>query len=406
KGNNIIHFDDLTYSLGKVRDPEPVHGAFAGHAPGAEFIFVRKNACAPAIASLVDRDGDGVPDAEDNCPDEYGLKDKMGCPEKGAASSIADADYDGVPDIKDDCPNEFGTAKANGCPDRDNDGVPDKSDSCPDVSGTAKANGCPDRDNDGVPDKSDKCPDSAGELQWQGCPDTDGDGLPDHKDKCPDQHGPAENKGCPLPDQDGDGIPDKSDKCPDQAGKANREGCPELAEILSTDYFGLTLVKGGTFTMGCTKEQKDCEKNEKPAHEVTLSDFYIGKYEVTQRQWNYVMGKNPSRFKNCDDCPVEKVSWDDVQDFLKRLNAGLPADQQPYRLPTEAEWEYAAREGGKAVLFGNGKNIIDPNEINFYATPSLKTSYSIAGTFRQKSVPVGSLNSPNALGLHDMSGNV
>ncbi|MCB9305345.1 MAG: SUMF1/EgtB/PvdO family nonheme iron enzyme [Lewinellaceae bacterium] len=71
-----------------------------------------------------------------------------------------------------------------------------------------------------------------------------------------------------------------------------------------------------------------------------------------------------------------------------------------YRLPTEAEWGIrAAREGGKAVLFGNRKNIIDPNEINFYATPSLKTSYSIAGTFRQKSVPVGSLNSPNALGL-------
>ncbi|MCB9305348.1 MAG: caspase family protein [Lewinellaceae bacterium] len=84
-GNNIIHFDDLSYALGKVRDPEPVHGAFAGHVPGAEFIFVRKNACAPAIASLVDRDGDGVPDAEDNCPDEYGPKDKMGCPEKGAA---------------------------------------------------------------------------------------------------------------------------------------------------------------------------------------------------------------------------------------------------------------------------------------------------------------------------------
>ncbi|MCB9305346.1 MAG: hypothetical protein H6565_02010 [Lewinellaceae bacterium] len=84
---------------------------------------------------------------------------------------------------------------------------------------------------------------------------------------------PQQNKGCPPPDQDGDGIPDKSDKCPDQAGKANQEGCPELAEIQSTDYFGLTLVKGGTFTMGCTSEQKDCNDDEKPAHQVTLSDF-------------------------------------------------------------------------------------------------------------------------------------
>ncbi|MEZ4967966.1 MAG: formylglycine-generating enzyme family protein [Saprospiraceae bacterium] len=185
-----------------------------------------------------------------------------------------------------------------------------------------------------------------------------------------------------------------------QSGRLSGTG-----EILSTDYLA-DLVKGGTFTMGCTKEQKDCEKNEKARHQVTLSDFYIGKYEVTQRQWQQVMGGNPSGFIDCDDCPVEYVSWDDVQAFLKKLNAGLPAGQKPYRLPTEAEWEYAARGGGKAVLFGNGKNVADPKEINFNASDSYKTSYSVAGDYRQKTVSVGSLNSPNALGLHDMSGNV
>jgi len=157
--------------------------------------------------------------------------------------------------------------------------------------------------------------------------------------------------------------------------------------------------------MGSPTSEADRRDNE-TQHPVTLSDFYIGKYEVTQKLWVQVMGSNPSNFKNCDNCPVEQVSWDEVQDFLKKLNASLPAGRKPYRLPTEAEWEYAARGGGKAVLFGNGKNIVDPKAVNFNGSASYKKSYSIAGEERQKTVPVGSLNSPNALGLHDMSGNV
>ena len=371
----ILRFDDLEYWLGKVESPKPESGTFVGHEPGGDFVFVRKNACALS-AALPDRDGDGVPDAEDKCPDEYGTKAKMGCPEKGDAGPVADADFDGIPDERDGCPTEFGTARANGCPDRD---------------------------NDGVPDKSDKCPDSAGEPQWQGCPDTDRDGIPDHEDQCPDQRGPAAANGCPPPDRDRDGVPDKADKCPDEAGETYLEGCPDTT---NADPYRLIPVKGGAFTMGCTGEQKDCNDDEKPAHQVTLSDFYMGKYEVTQKQWQNVMGSNPSQFKNCDECPVENVSWNDVQAFLKKLNAGIPAGQNPYRLPTEAEWEYAARGGGGAALFGNGKNVADPNEMNFDASASHRTSYSIAGQFRQKTVPVGSLNSPNALGLHDMSGNV
>ena len=181
------------------------------------------------------------------------------------------------------------------------------------------------------------------------------------------------------------------------------EKVPEKIKIPDVPDDGLVPVRGGTFTMGCTSEQQDCSDDEKPTHPVTLSDFYIGKYEVTQKLWKQVMGTNPSSFTNCNDCPVEQVSWEDVQTFLQKLSQQTG---RQYRLPTEAEWEYAAREGGKSVLFGNGKNNADPSQINFDAGAAYKKAYSIVGAYRQKTVPVGSLNSPNALGLHDMSGNV
>ncbi|MBL7804090.1 MAG: formylglycine-generating enzyme family protein [Saprospiraceae bacterium] len=170
--------------------------------------------------------------------------------------------------------------------------------------------------------------------------------------------------------------------------------------------FELVLVRGGTFSMGCTSEQQDCFDNEKPVRQVTLSDFYMGKYEVTQQQWRMVMGSDPAvpLNKGCDECPVEPVSWNDVQEFLTKLNQLLPAGEQPYRLPTEAEWEYAAREGGKAVMFGNGKNVADPAEINFDGD-SPPTTYSVLGVDRKTTTPVGSFPA-NALGLYDMSGNV
>jgi len=157
-------------------------------------------------------------------------------------------------------------------------------------------------------------------------------------------------------------------------------------------FYGIEMVfvKGGTFTMGCTSEQSNCGDDEKPAHEVTVSDFYIGKYEVTQKQWREVMGANPSHFKNCDNCPVENVSWNDVQEFIKKLNQQTG---KKYRLPTEAEWEYAARGG------------------------TMRNYYKYAGSDNIKEVAWCDKNSgskthaigqkkPNELGIYDITGNV
>nr|NQU92473.1 SUMF1/EgtB/PvdO family nonheme iron enzyme [Bacteroidota bacterium] len=155
----------------------------------------------------------------------------------------------------------------------------------------------------------------------------------------------------------------------------------------------MIFVKGGTFTMGCTSEQSDCGNDEKPTHQVTVSDFYIGKYEVTQKQWGDIMGPNPSNFKNCENCPVEMVSWNDVQEFIKKLNEKTGKN---YHLPTEAEWEYASRDGASTgsvttTKYAGGNNI---DEVAWYF-----------GNSGNKTHPVGQ-KKPNALGLYDMSGNV
>lgn len=116
--------------------------------------------------------------------------------------------------------------------DRDGDGVQDADDRCPDVAGTAALQGCPDRDGDGITDADDKCPDAAGTAKYQGCPipDTDSDGINDEEDKCPTVAGTAKYQGCPIPDADGDGVNDELDKCPSRAGTAANQGCPEIAK--------------------------------------------------------------------------------------------------------------------------------------------------------------------------------
>lgn len=117
-------------------------------------------------------------------------------------------------------------------PDRDGDGVPDVDDACPDIPGLPSLNGCPDRDHDGIADNVDKCPDVAGVAKYQGCPvpDTDGDGINDEEDQCPTVKGLAKYHGCPMPDKDGDGVADDEDKCPNVAGPASNQGCPVIKE--------------------------------------------------------------------------------------------------------------------------------------------------------------------------------
>lgn len=119
-----------------------------------------------------------------------------------------------------------------------------------------------------------------------------------------------------------------------------------ISDVLKIE---MVFVESGTFTMGCTFEPEiECENNEKPTHQVTLTkDFYIGKYEITQGQWSEIMQYNPSFHdeKRDDNLPVEQVSWTEVQKFIKCLNTKTG---KKYRLPTEAEWEFAARGGNKS----------------------------------------------------------
>jgi formylglycine-generating enzyme required for sulfatase activity len=156
----------------------------------------------------------------------------------------------------------------------------------------------------------------------------------------------------------------------------------------------IVFVKGGCFKMGNTFGglfSKEGQKDERPLHEVCIDDFYIGKYEVTQGQWEEVMGYNPARFKNGSDNPVERVSWDDVQEFINKLNQKTGEN---YRLPTEAEWECAARSGGKRERFaGTSKE----SELGHYAWYHDNADY--------RTHPVGK-KKPNGLGICDMTGNV
>ena len=142
----------------------------------------------------------------------------------------SDKDGDGIYDKDDACPEEAGLKQFNGCPDTDGDGIENGKDSCPEIAGPVEFNGCPDTDGDGIADNVDACPEVAGLKAFGGCPDTDGDGVQDKEDKCKDVKGPKENGGCPWPDRDGDKVLDKDDRCPDVAGTVANNGCPEVTE--------------------------------------------------------------------------------------------------------------------------------------------------------------------------------
>ena len=152
----------------------------------------------------------------------------------------------------------------------------------------------------------------------------------------------------------------------------------------------MVRVEAGTFTMGATAEMKNTEDSEKPTHRVTLTnDYYIGKYEVTQALWQAVMGDDPSYFKG-DNLPVEAVTWDDCQEFIGKLNR---ITGKTFRLPTEAEWEYAARGGNKSrgYQYSGSNNLSD---VAWYDDNSGNKTHAV-GT-----------KQANELGIYDMSGNV
>ncbi len=164
-----------------------------------------------------------------------------------ASGGGADRDGDGIPDAEDRCVLVEGVASAQGCPDRDGDGVTDAVDDCPRTAGADSAGGCPDADGDGVKDALDACKDQPGDPENQGCPasvkppDGDGDGVPDTTDRCPKVAGTVKLKGCP--DKDGDGVGDAQDKCPDTPGLVDQAGCvpPELAAFLDIPLTDITF---------------------------------------------------------------------------------------------------------------------------------------------------------------------
>ena len=160
---------------------------------------------------------------------------------------------------------------------------------------------------------------------------------------------------------------------------------PRLTNSVGMEF---VLIPAGTFTMGAIDSYPD----EQPIRTVRISQpFYLGKYEVTQAQWEAVMGYNPSAWRGQRHLPVEQVSWEDVQEFLRRLNAEEGVAR--YRVPTEAEWEYAARAGA-TTPYSFGSDVSRLDEYAWYGGNAAHTSH-----------PVGQLK-PNAWGLHDMHGNV
>jgi formylglycine-generating enzyme required for sulfatase activity len=173
------------------------------------------------------------------------------------------------------------------------------------------------------------------------------------------------------------------------AGSRSNAQVTSYAERIGKETdIDMILVRGGTFEMGCNDREE-----ERPKHNVSLNSYYIGKYEITQQQWDAVMVFNLSHHSNCPKCPVDAVSWADAQQFLRKLGA---MTGKRYRLPTEAEWEYAAKGGQKSEHYKYSGS----NNINLVGWV-----YSGPESYDRKTYPVG-LKQPNELGIYDMTGNV
>ena len=169
-------------------------------------------------------------------------------------------------------------------------------------------------------------------------------------------------------------------------------GDKKLVEAIRNSEIKMVLIKGGCFSMGDVFG--DGDRDERPEHTVCINDFYISETEITQEKWKKIMGGNPSEFKD-DERPVENVSWNDAREFLKRLNENTGDN---YRLPTEAEWEYVAREEGKQIRYPTGSNDMKLGDANYWGTGG-------RDRWDPGAAPVKSF-SPNSIGIYDMAGNV
>ena len=175
----------------------------------------------------------------------------------------------------------------------------------------------------------------------------------------------------------------------DVSFRVNATSGKMLITLPTGQSFTMIYVEGGSFVMGCTSEQSDCISDERPAHRVTVNSYYIGETEVTQELWSAVMGRNPSYYTGSQR-PVEQVSWNDCQKFINKLNQ---LTGRKFRLPTEAEWEYAARGGKKSKAYKySGSNTLD--NVAWYTNNSGNQTHNVKTKF------------PNELGIYDMSGNV
>lgn len=174
--------------------------------------------------------------------------------------------------------------------------------------------------------------------------------------------------------------------------KKKKKALPHLKSICDGEFLPeLIILPGGEFEMGCSFYSA-----ESPARKVSVATFAIGKYPVTQRQWTHLMGSNPSWFSDgdqADSCPVEQVTWDDAQEYIAAINKKTKRKKMKYRLPTEAEWEYACRANSVSQWhFGNAVS-----QLGKYAW--------YYGNSEARTHPVGE-KKPNEFGLHDMHGNV
>jgi len=182
-------------------------------------------------------------------------------------------------------------------------------------------------------------------------------------------------------------IVEAKNKLDEEKRRMTESGQQVTKDVKETED-GMVFVKGGCFDMGDIFDTGDSD--EKPVHTVCLGDFYLGRTEVTQKQWVEIVGHNPSKFK-CEDCPVERVSWNDVQEFIKKLNENSGMN---YRLPTEVEWEYAARSGGRREQWVGTNNEEEIGEYAWYGHNADGSTHAVEGKL------------PNSFGLYDMMGNV